>query len=246
MNQNFVRNMEKACKLAAQVLEKTGALVAPGVTTNELDKYADGLTLAAGATSAPLNYHGFPKAICTSVNSVLCHGIPDDTSLKAGDIVNIDITVNLNGYFGDCSATYYVGLGNAPEIVRVAYEAMMAGIQRIRPNGHTGDIGWASNGVAKANGMVTAELLGGHGIGKAFHMKPHVPGNGQFGTGDILRPWTCITVEPIVCESSAGYNRVTVPNSKIEYYTMNDHSLAAQFEHTVLITDTGYVILTIP
>lgn len=244
MNQ-FIRGMEKACKLAAQVLNKTGALVKPGITTNELDRYANELTMLAGAKSAPLWYMGYPKSICTSVNEVICHGVPNDTPLKDGDIVNIDITVVLNEYHGDCSATFMVGSGEQPKVVQVAYDAMMAGISVVRPEGFTGDIGWMSNNVAMRHGMYIVPSFGGHGIGKNFHMHPHVPGMGHFGTGDALRPNTCITVEPIVCTSNAGYVYSAIPGSAINTAISKDKSLSAQFEHTVLITRSGCVILTV-
>jgi methionyl aminopeptidase len=246
MNTPFVRGMEKACKLAAQVLEKTGQLALPGTTTNQLNNYADDLTRTAGATSAPLGYHGFPKAICTSINEVLCHGVPDDRPLQNGDIINIDITVILDGYHGDCSATYFIGSGEAPRIIEVAYRAMMDGIQMIRPGGHTGDIGWASEWSAFNGGMRTVPGIGGHGIGKGFHMAPNVPSTGNFGDGAILKPNTCITVEPIVCAGNPDFHTIKIPNSTIHYYATKDKSLTAQFEHTVLITSKGYVILTQP
>jgi methionyl aminopeptidase len=246
MSREFIHGMERACKLAAQVLEKTGQQVKAGVTTNDLNDWADMLTLSAGATSAPLGYHGFPKSICTSVNDVLTHGVPDDTALKDGDIINIDITVILDGYHGDCSATYFVGPGEPPKIIQAAKEAMMAGIGMVRAGGHTGDIGWASEWSMRANGFFPDRYFGGHGIGKSFHTAPHVPSYGTFGEGEILKANTCITVEPIVCATPAPIYFTEIPNSTIRLAATTDKSLTACFEHTVLITPTGYVILTLP
>jgi methionyl aminopeptidase len=172
--------------------------------------------------------------------------VPDDTPLKDGDIINVDVTVLLNGYHGDCSATYYVGSGTPPQIIKAAYEAMMSGIKMVRPGAFTGDIGWASENTARLYGMHTVNGIGGHGIGKKFHSDPHIPGCGPFGSGIQLRSGICITVEPIVCQNNVGYDCVTIPGCDITTCISKDKSLAAQFEHTVLITPNGYDILTLP
>jgi methionyl aminopeptidase len=242
----FVQGMRKAGKLAAKTLQFALSLVQEGMATETLDMHVHDYITGLGVTPGPLNYKGFPKATCISVNEVLCHGIPDSTILKAGDIVNIDVTVIVNGYYGDCSAT--VPVGNCSEenlrLIEAAKAARDAGIKMVRPYGMTGDIGMASAAAANSLGFKVAPNLGGHGIGKVFHMPPHIPSSGMFGTGDIIAPWTCITVEPIVVTNPI-YETHKIPDSQIDFYTTVDKSPAAQFEHTILVTDKGYEILTI-
>lgn len=243
----FEQGMRASGKLAAQTLAFVKQFVKPGVTTNELDKLVHDYIIANGATPSPLNYKGYPKSICTSVNRVLCHGVPDDTPLNDGDIVNIDVTVTLNGYFGDTSAT--VAVGNTSEraykVVLAAHAAMMFGIMAVRHNGFTGDIGFASHNEALKHGMVTAEGIGGHGIGRQFHMAPHIPSHGEIATGSLLRAGMCITVEPIVMERTCDLQATLIPGTKIHHFEAVEDVLSAQFEHTVLITEKGCDILTL-
>ena len=248
MAANEIRMMEKAGQLAAQTLLHVGKYVRAGITTNELDLIASDYVLSHGATAAPLNYHGFPKSICTSINSCICHGVPDQTVLKDGDTVNIDVTVIKDGYHGDTSSMFFVGdvSGEARELCRVALEAMNKGIEVVGPTATTGDIGFAINKFVTKNGLWVVREIGGHGIGKVFHDDPWVPSYGKKGKGDKLKPWICLTVEPMVNQSAAPIKEFSIPNSSIKYYETSDNTLSAQYEHTVLVTDTGHQILTLP
>jgi methionyl aminopeptidase len=181
------------------------------------------------------------------VNGVICHGVPDQTVLKEGDIINLDVTCYKNGFHGDTSATFLVGAVSerARDITDCAYQAMMKGIEAITPNGTTGDIGFAVGKYVTKRGYYPVREIGGHGIGRQFHEDPFVPSFGKKGRGDRLLPWGTLTVEPMVNETSAAYDEIAIPNSSIKYYVTGDQKLSAQFEHTVLITDTGYEILTL-
>lgn len=240
--------MKKACKLAARTLEYVEKFIKPGITTNEIDKIVHDYTLSNNAQPSPLGYHGFPKSVCTSINEVVCHGVPDETILKEGDIINVDVTSFLNGFHGDTSKTFFVGKvsDKAREITEVAYECMMKGIEEVSPKVKTGDIGFAIDKYATRKGYVTVKEIGGHGIGKKFHDEPFVPSFGKKGKGDPLYSWRCITVEPMINETSASLRELSIPQSQIKWYKTGDNTLSAQFEHTVLITDTGYDILTLP
>lgn len=245
--QDDIRQMEKTCKLAAQTLYHTAKFIKPGITTDELDKIAHDFCLTNDAKPAPLGYHGYPKSICTSVNDVICHGVPDGTVLQEGDIINVDVTCFKYGFHGDTSATFYVGevSERAKAITEAAKEAMEIGIRAITPKGTTGDIGFAINKYTTRKGFHAVREIGGHGIGRAFHEEPFVPSHGKKGRGDRLKPWGTITVEPMLNEHSAELVEYDIPNSSIKWYTTLDKALSAQFEHTVLITDVGYEILTV-
>lgn len=245
---NDIRLMEKVCQLAAQTLYHTAKFVRPGITTDELDKIAHDYTLTNEAKPAPLGYHGYPKSICTSINHVICHGVPDQSVLKEGDIINIDITCFKYGFHGDTSATFYVGQVSeaAQKLTDCAKEAMFEGIQAITPGGTTGDIGFAINKLVTRKGYYAVREIGGHGIGREFHEEPFVPSFGKKGRGDKLLSWGTITVEPMVNETAIEMIEMPIPNSTIKYYLTGDNTLSAQFEHTVLITDTSYQILTLP
>lgn len=233
--------------MAARVLNHTATFAKPGITTNELDKIADDFTKSIGGTSACIGYGGYPKATCISVNEVVCHGLPSEYVIKDGDILNIDVTVKKDGFFGDTSKTIMVGnvSKQAADIVDAAYKAMMIGIEAIKPNGFTGDIGFETNKFATRRGYTTIKEIGGHGIGRVFHGDPFVPAFGKRGKGEKITPWTCFTVEPMLNEGTDEFIEFDIPNSSIKYYKTADMKLSAQFEHTVLITDTGYEILTI-
>lgn len=239
--------MRAVGRLAARTLAHTAKFVRAGITTAELDQIAHDYTLSAGARPAPLGYHGYPKSICTSVNEVICHGVPDGTVLKDGDIINLDITCFLNGVHGDTSATFFVGEPSAAAVrlVECAREAMFKGIEAIRPFGTTGDIGYAISRLVTGKGFHVVREIGGHGIGRQFHEEPFVPSFGKKGRGDRLVPWGAITVEPMVNETPAPLVEHDIPDSTIKWYTTKDRTLSAQFEHTVLITDEGYEILTV-
>lgn len=238
--------MEKVCRLAAQTLYHTAKFVRPGVTTDELDKIAFDFTMSNEAKPSPLGYHGYPKSICTSVNDVICHGVPDGTVLKEGDIINLDITCYKFGFHGDTSATFYVGQVSerAKKITEAAKQAMMEGIQVVKAGNTTGDIGFAINKYTTRQGFHVVREIGGHGIGRGFHEDPFVPSYGKKGRGDILRAGGTITVEPMLNETGADLEEHDIAGSSVKWYTTGDHSLSAQFEHTVLIKDGGYEILT--
>jgi methionyl aminopeptidase len=245
---SFVDGMQKAGQLAAETLVNIKKYIQPGISTLEIDKIVHDFTLSAGATPAPLGYHGFPKSVCTSVNECICHGVPRaDEYLKAGDIINVDVTCILNGYFGDTSATFYVGDVSpaAKRVTECAYHSMHQGIQQVSPNSTVGDIGFAINKYVSRRGFYVVEEIGGHGIGRIFHDEPFVPSVGKKGKGYQLKPWTCITVEPMVNETAAATVEFSIPGSTIKYYETKDKCLSAQFEHTVLITDSGYEIMTL-
>lgn len=246
MKADEIRKMEAAGRLAAECLQYVGKQVRAGITTNELDRIAHEWTLERGAKPAPLGYHGFPKSICTSVNSCVCHGVPDETVLKNGDVINIDVTCIKDGYYGDTSAMFFVGEVSeiAKRLTDCAFEAMHKGIEAITPNGTVGDIGFAINKHVTRKGFYPVKEIGGHGIGRIFHGDPFVPSYGKKGKGDRLKPFTCLTVEPMINQTDAPIRELSIPGSSIKYYLTGDNTLSAQFEHTVLITDTGYEILT--
>jgi methionyl aminopeptidase len=241
-----VKLMEKVCRLAVDTLLHTAKFARAGVSTDELDRIAHDFTLSHDAKPSPLGYHGFPKSICTSLNDVVCHGVPDATLLKDGDILNIDVTCYKWGFHGDTSMTVYVGEPSerARRLVECAEQAMMKGIEAALPWGTTGDIGFAINKFVTKNGYHSVREIGGHGIGRAFHEEPFVPSFGKKGRGDRLKPWATITVEPMINENSDEIVELAIPNSSIKYYVTGDQSLSAQFEHTILLTDTGHEILT--
>jgi methionyl aminopeptidase len=247
---SHIKGMEKAGRLGGQTLQYLAQFVTPGRSTEEIDKIADDYIRKHGALPAPLNYHGFPKSICTSINEVICHGVPDKSILKEGDIVNLDVTVLLDGFHGDTSATFFVGevSKRAKELTAVARDAMNLGIEEITPGGTVGDIGdigFAINKFVTKKGFHVVREIGGHGIGTKFHDEPFVPSYGKKGKGEVLKPWKCITVEPMVNETSAPMKEHSIPGSTIMWYTTSDKCLSAQFEHTVLVTDKGYEILTL-
>jgi methionyl aminopeptidase len=238
--------MEKSCRLAAETLEYAKKNIKAGMTTNDVDQLVHDYILTNDAVPSPLNYHGFPKSICTSVNDVICHGVPDETLLKDGDIVNVDVTVYKYGFHGDTSATLFIGdvSARAKAVTDCAFNAMHKGIDAIEPNGYTGDIGFAVNKFVTGKGYYTVKEIGGHGIGREFHEDPFVPSFGKRGRGARLKPWGTITVEPMVNESDEPFKECSIANSSIKYYKTGDGTLSAQFEHTVLITDVGVEILT--
>lgn len=242
-----IRHMESVCRLTGELLKHLGQFVKVGVTTNELDQIAYDWTLSHDARPAPLNYHGYPKSICSSINSVICHGVPDQTVLKTGDIINLDVTCEKNGFFGDTSATFFVGevSEEAKKVTACAFDCMMIGIDQVKPFATTGDIGFEISKLAHKRGFFPVKEIGGHGIGKRFHDEPFVPSYGKKGRGMKLRPWCCITVEPMINATSAAIKELPIPGSTHKYYLTGDGSLSAQFEHTILITDKGHEILTL-
>ena len=247
LSKDEIPKMRAAGRLASRTLDAVAPMIRAGLTTNEINRFVHEFTIKNGAKPAPLGYHGFPKSVCTSVNSCICHGVPDDTALKDGDIINVDVTCILDGYFGDTSRTFYVGIISdaAKALTDAAEKAMMKGIEEVRPFATTGDIGFAINKFVTKQGYHVVREIGGHGIGKIFHDDPFVPSYGKKGRGPKLMPWTCITVEPMINETDAKLVEYDIPKSDIKYYHTSDNCLSAQFEHTVLITDSGYEIMTL-
>jgi methionyl aminopeptidase len=243
-----IRIMERACQLAAKTLYHTAKFAKAGITTNELDQIANDFVLSNNAISACIGYHGYPKAICTSVNEMICHGVPDQTILKDGDIINIDVTVIKDGFHGDTSATFYIGdvSEKAKRLTEAAKAAMMIGIEAITPDGTTGDIGFAINKYTTKMGYFAVREIGGHGIGRVFHEEPFVPSFGKKGRGERLRVGGTITVEPMLNETNTDVVEHDIPGSAIKAYTTANKCLSAQFEHTVYISQNGPVILTLP
>lgn len=246
----FVNGMKSAGKAAAIVLEKLCEAAKAGVTTNQLNELAEDLAKSMGYVNAPLGYKGFPKSICTSLNSVMCHGIPDDIALQDGDLINIDVTLRhpIDGYHGDTSRTIIVG-GEDTELLIASRAARDAGIAILKPNVTTNHIGFQTNMLMawQFPNYKICKDIGGHGIGKKFHDAPYVPSwSGSMVGGWPLKPWTCITVEPIICEGSGQYTFEKLENSDIVIFKCAENKLNCQFEHTVLITDTGHEIMTVP
>jgi len=236
--------MRTAGRLAAEVLDMIGEHVVPGVTTEELDRLChDYIVNVQRSVPANLNYRGFPKTICTSVNHVVCHGIPGDKRLKNGDIINIDVTVIRDGFHGDTSRMYLVG--TAPVLARrltaTCHEAMWRGIQVVKPGAHLGDIGHAIQTYAESNGFSVVREYCGHGIGRVYHEDPQVLHYGKLGTGLELLPGMTFTIEPMI---NAGRRDVRLLPDGWTVVT-KDQSLSAQWEHTILVTDSGFEVLTL-
>ena len=236
--------MRVAGRLAADVLDLIGDYVKPGITTGELDRIChEYITEVQGAIPAPLNYRGFPKSICTSVNHVVCHGIPGDRKLKSGDAVNIDITVIKDGFHGDTSRMFFAGKPGiqAQRLAEVAFESMWLGIEELAPGKHLGDVGATIQHHVEKNRFSVVREYCGHGIGRVFHEDPQVLHYGSPGTGMELRAGMTLTVEPMV---NAGKAAVKLLPDGWTVVT-KDHSLSAQWEHTVLVTETGHEVLTL-
>jgi len=253
----FLSGMKKSCKLASSILKEVSQKVKVGTQTNEIDKWVHEMTLEAGAYPSPLNYPhaptnprkpkidkgGFPKSVCTSINEVVCHGIPSETVLKDGDIVNIDVTGTLDGYFGDTSQMVIVGRPSetAKKIVEVAQECRRLGIEAIRPGGQLMDIGFAISKYAEENGFSVVKDYTGHGIGRIFHQKPTICHYPNPETNVTIEPGMFFTVEPMINE---GIWETELDSSDGWTVYTQDRKLSAQFEHTIFVTDNGVEILT--
>jgi methionyl aminopeptidase len=238
-----IARMRTAGRVAAEVLQVTGAAVAPGVTTDELDRIAHQAYIDRGAFPSTLNYHSYPKSICTSVNEVICHGIPDDRPLQDGDIVNIDVTAFIEGVHGDCSATFFVGDvdDESRTLVEVTSRCRDLGIEAVRPGRALHAIGMAIESHAHAYGYGVVRAFVGHGIGGQFHMTPSVPHYYTLDASTIMKPGMTFTIEPMITLGSwrermwdNGWTAVTT-----------DGRRTAQFEHTIVVTDDGAEILTL-
>lgn len=236
--------MRAAGRLAADLLDMIGEHVQPGVTTDELNRICHDYQVdVQKAVPAPLGYRGFPKSICTSVNHVVCHGIPGDKKLKSGDIVNIDVTPKLDGWHGDSSRMYVVGkvVPAVQRLIDTTYEAMWIGIRQVRPGARLGDIGAAIQQFVEARHYSVVREYCGHGLGRGFHEDPQVLHYGAAGTGPKLEPGMIFTIEPMV---NAGKRFVKQLGDGWTVIT-KDHSLSAQWEHTVLVTHSGHEVLTL-
>jgi methionyl aminopeptidase len=236
--------MRIAGRLAADVLDMISDYVKPGVTTSEINDICHRyITEEQGATPAPLNYRGFPKSVCTSVNHVVCHGIPGDRRLKSGDAVNIDVTVIKDGFHGDTSRMFFAGKPGvqAQRLSQVAFDGMWLGINELAPGKRLGDVGAVIQKHVEKNRCSVVREYCGHGIGRGFHEDPQVLHYGSRGTGLELREGMTLTVEPMV---NAGKANVKLLPDGWTVVT-KDHSLSAQWEHTILITGSGYEVLTL-
>ncbi|MEM8833487.1 MAG: type I methionyl aminopeptidase [Pseudomonadota bacterium] len=242
--------MRKAGELAAETLDMITEHVAPGVTTEELDELCNKFITRNGAIPAPLNYGGdstrvpFPKSICTSINHVVCHGIPEDKSLREGDVLNIDVTVILDGWHGDTSRMFYVGDKipvKARKLCDVTYDCLMVGIEQVKPGNTLGDVGYAIQELAHANRFSVVRDFCGHGLGRTFHAPPSVVHFGQPGQGVVLEPGMFFTIEPMI---NAGKYQTKLLADGWTAVT-RDRSLSAQYEHTLAVTDDGFEIFTL-
>ncbi|MDH4134895.1 MAG: type I methionyl aminopeptidase [Gammaproteobacteria bacterium] len=239
-----IEKMRVAGRLAGEVLRMIAPHIVPGITTDALDRLChDYIVNVQQATPAPLNYKGFPKSICTSVNHVVCHGIPGEKVLKKGDIVNVDITVIKDGFHGDTSKMFFVGEPSiqARRLVQVSRECMLKGISLVKPGIRLGDIGHAIQTHAEENHCSVVREYCGHGIGRNFHEDPQVLHYGRPGTGMEIVPGMTFTIEPMI---NAGKKEVKLLPDNWTVVT-RDHALSAQWEHTVLVTETGHEVLTL-
>jgi len=239
-----IEKMRQAGRFAAELLDHLETMVKPGVSTLELNDEAERWTQTRGAKSGPLGYHGFPKSICTSVNEVVCHGIPNAKQiLKEGDIINIDVTPILDGYYGDTSKTFFVGTPSpiAKKLVEVTQKCLDVGIAEVKPGAKIGDIGAAIQEYAEAQGFSVVRDFVGHGVSNIFHTAPQVPHYGTRGKGKRLRPGMVFTIEPMINE---GVWEVEVLADQWTAVT-KDRKLSAQFEHTVAVTQDSVEILTL-
>ena len=239
---DVIERMRVAGRVAAEVLVVSGAAVAPGVTTEDLDLVAHDAYIERGAYPSTLNYHAYPKSICTSVNEVICHGIPDDQPLREGDIVNIDVTAYIGGVHGDCNATFYVGNVDAESraLVEVTRECRALGIEAVRPGRPISDIGRAIETHAHAHRYGVVRMFVGHGIGQQFHISPSVPHYYASEAATVMEPGMTFTIEPMI---TMGTWRETMWDNGWTAVTA-DGKRTAQFEHTILVTDDGAEILT--
>lgn len=241
--------MKTACRVTAQLLDEVADLIKPGISTEDINSFIHQRTLELGAKPSPLDYKGFPKSVCTSPNDIICHGIPSPfVKLKAGDIINVDVTSYKNGFHGDSSRMYFVGgaakcSAAARELVAITKRALEIGIAEVAPGKHIGDIGAAIQEFIKksAKGYGIVREYTGHGIGREFHEAPQVIHLGKRGVGDIMKPGMTFTIEPMI---NAGSPKTQL--SKVDGWTVRtaDGSLSAQWEHTVLVTDKGVEVLT--
>jgi len=229
-------------QMAADTLLAVGEMIKPGITTEDINQFVHDDTVRRGGWPAPLNYHGFPKSVCTSVNEVVCHGIPGKRVLEPGDIINVDVTTIYKGFFGDTSATFYIGKPSpeAKHVTEVSRRSLELAIAEVREGARLGDIGAAIQAFAEGEGCSVVRAFVGHGIGRQFHEAPQVSHVGKRGQGMRLRAGMCFTIEPMI---NIGGHEVEVLADKWTAITA-DRSLSAQFEHTIVVTKTSCEILT--
>ncbi len=238
-----IEGIRRSSQLTRRILDMLTERVVPGITTGDIDRWVYEMTMENGAVPAPLNYRGFPRSVCTSVNEVVCHGIPSPHHvLREGDIINVDVTCILDGYYGDASRMYLVGevSEEARRLVEITRQCLYVGIEQVRPGNHVGDIGYAIQQYAEAHGYSVVRAFVGHGTGIRFHEPPNIPHVGQPGTGIELIPNMVFTIEPMI---NVGDYRVRTLDDGWTAVTV-DGSLSAQWEHTVRVTEDGVEILT--
>ncbi|MCJ7691079.1 MAG: methionyl aminopeptidase [Clostridiaceae bacterium] len=237
-----IDGIRKSSKLTHEILDMVSGRIKAGITTNDINTWVHEYTIAHNAYPAPLGYSGFPKSVCTSINDVICHGIPDDTVLKDGDIVNVDVTCILDGYYGDANRMFIIGQVSkeVSDLVRVSKECLDLAIEQVKPYNTLGDIGCAIKEHAESHGYSVVYDYGGHGVGLEFHEEPFVPHIGKKGEGMIILPNMIFTIEPMI---NMGSPESDVLEDDWTAVTV-DGSLSSQWEHTIRVTETGYEILT--
>lgn len=239
----YIEGMKASCRLAKATLLMVEERIKVGLTTNQIDQLVYEFTLDHGAYPATLNYNGFPKSCCTSINDVICHGIPDDRVIIEGDIVNVDVTCILDGFFGDTNKTFLMEncSDDAKKITDISKECLRLGIEAAQPYGRIGDIGAVIQKYANSLKCSVVEKFVGHGIGKKFHQEPQVPHFGKFGTGEVILPGMFFTIEPMI---NLGKKGVRILKDDWTAVTV-DGKLSAQYEHTIFITEQGNEVLTV-
>jgi methionyl aminopeptidase len=237
-----IEAMRKTGRLVLELLDQVEAVLRPGLTTEDINTLVHAITIKNGAIPAPLNYKGFPKSVCTSVNEVICHGIPGCYALKSGDIINVDVTPILDGYYADASKTYFVGSPgpDAQKIVEVARDCLKIGMSMVKPGNTLGDVGWAIQQHAESRGCSVVREFVGHGVGFDFHEPPQVLHYGEKGKGIVLVPGMVFTIEPMI---NLGRKELIILADKWTAVT-KDGSLSAQFEQTIHVTPDGFESLT--
>ncbi len=242
-NVRDIEAMRVVGRMAAETLLMVGEKIAAGMSTDDINTLVHEDTLARGARPAPLNYRGFPKSVCTSINEVVCHGIPGPEVIKPGDIINVDVTSIFNGFYGDTSATFYIGTPTpeARHVTEVARRSLELGIAQVREGAYLGDIGQVIQEYVEGEGCSVVRDFVGHGIGRRFHEDPQVKHYGRKNTGDRMKAGMTFTIEPMV--NLGNYAVKVDPSDKWTVRTI-DGSLSAQFEHTILVTKKGYEVLT--
>jgi len=237
-----IAGIRRACQLSREILDGLEDVISPGITTETINTWVHEYTIAHGAYPAPLHYNSYPKSVCTSINEVICHGIPEERVLVDGDVLNVDVTCILNGYYGDASRMYLIGdpSSQARELVRVARECMYLGIEQVRPFNRVGDIGYTIEQHARKHGYSVVQDFGGHGVGVEFHEEPFVQHYGEKESGMVLIPNMVFTIEPMI---NVGTYKCRVLEDNWTAVTA-DGSLSAQWEHTVRVTEDGVEILS--